>query len=78
MAEFCKECFLKFIWHTPSDGTQIILSEEPDLCEGCGEIKPVVVAVKTEPFCPFTGAYCDVTDVKSCIGCEIVGAGKNE
>lgn len=39
MAEFCEECFKRLIpdW----DITQI--SKERDLCEGCGEWKPVVV-----------------------------------
>ena len=49
MAEFCKECFLKYIWHTPSEGTRIVVSENSDFCESCGEIKPIVLYVKEEP-----------------------------
>lgn len=45
MAEFCKECFMREI---ASDGTtedMLVMSDEPELCEGCGQIKPVVVVV---------------------------------
>lgn len=40
MAEFCKECFLN------KENEQIVMSEDDDLCEGCGEFKPVVVKIK--------------------------------
>lgn len=40
MSEFCRECFLKLFG--PVDDEIIIESEEPWLCEGCGEWKPVV------------------------------------
>lgn len=48
MAEFCKKCFKEKI-AVPSDNItddMIIMSEEDDFCEGCGEIKPVVIEVK--------------------------------
>lgn len=45
MAEFCVDCWNKL------SGTQyrpkhFLLSEEPDLCEGCGEWKPVIIRFK--------------------------------
>ncbi len=47
MAEFCKECFLQMNegeeW---LDDKQIVVSQELDLCEGCGEWKEVVVEIK--------------------------------
>jgi RNase P subunit RPR2 len=38
MAEFCKECYEKIFGKAT-----VIESEDDDLCEGCGEIKKVVV-----------------------------------
>jgi hypothetical protein len=43
MTEFCKECFLKF--DNIQENEQIIMSEDDDLCEGCGEFKPVVIKI---------------------------------
>ena len=43
MSEFCAECHLK---DTPEDAGKLVLSEDRDLCEGCGEWKQVVVKVK--------------------------------
>lgn len=48
MAEFCKECFKRSI-AVPSDGItddMLVTSEWLDYCEGCGEMKPVVLKVK--------------------------------
>ena len=48
MAEFCKECFKRVI-AVPSDGItddMLVMSEEVDFCEGCGEWKPVVIEVR--------------------------------
>lgn len=45
MAEFCKECFLDKIC-APSDKmdeSRLIMSEELDFCEGCGNVDFVVV-----------------------------------
>ena len=36
MAEFCKDCFLK-LFGPVGKNEEIVLSEEPWLCEGCGE-----------------------------------------
>ena len=52
MAEFCKECFMEKI-AIPSDGTtedMLIMSVEPDFCEGCGKIKPFVIEVKEKTY----------------------------
>ena len=45
MAEFCKDCAVKILG---LPAKSLIMSDEsdPDLCEGCGEIKPVVVGLK--------------------------------
>ena len=47
VAEFCKECFLQMNegeeW---LEDKQIVVSQELDLCEGCGEWKEVVVEIK--------------------------------
>ena len=42
MAEFCRECFYRMIGNRDD---RLVMSEESDLCEGCGEIKPVVLYV---------------------------------
>ncbi len=44
MAEFCKTCFKEKINPSVEDAN-IILSQEAELCEGCGEMKPIVVEV---------------------------------
>jgi len=44
MAEFCKECFKELLFNDYED-TQIILSGDLDLCEGCGEFKQVVIRI---------------------------------
>ena len=46
MAEFCKECFKRIEGDFFKD-KEIILSEDDDLCEGCGEFKQVVIGVAT-------------------------------
>lgn len=48
MAEFCKECFKRSV-AIPSDGItddMLVMSDWLDLCEGCGEMKSVVLEVK--------------------------------
>ena len=47
MAEFCKECFKRCIEPGAID-KYIVISEDEDLCEGCGEFKQVVVEYNTE------------------------------
>lgn len=46
MAEFCKECFKELLCNDYED-SQITLSEDLDLCEGCADFKQVVVRIKT-------------------------------
>jgi hypothetical protein len=41
MAEFCLECFKKFEPNANEHNT--VLSDNPDFCEGCCDIKPVVL-----------------------------------
>ncbi len=45
MAEFCLEC-----WNDLNESQltedDVILTEYPDLCEGCAEMKPVVLAYR--------------------------------
>ena len=43
MAEFCLKCLQGFEPNANEHNTE--LSEEPEFCEGCGEIKPVVVKI---------------------------------
>ena len=53
MAEFCLECFNK---HELPDGypkrreKDVTLSLERELCEGCGQMKHVVILDQREPF----------------------------
>lgn len=48
MADFCKDCFIKKMI-TPSDNIteeMLVMSDNLDFCEGCCEIKPIVIAVE--------------------------------
>ena len=45
MAEFCYKCF-KEILDADGEEKDVLISKELDLCEGCGETKPVVVRYK--------------------------------
>lgn len=49
MAEFCKDCFEKYLTPDRSVVDHVILSKDPELCEGCGEYKPVVVRISKLP-----------------------------
>lgn len=61
MAEFCKDCFKKL---EPSVSEQeLVLSSDAELCEGCGEVKPVVLEVKA-PEPSMTVAECQVETQK--------------
>lgn len=50
MAEFCKKCFVENLLDSNErelyeDGKLVIIeTTDKDLCEGCGEYKPVVVS----------------------------------
>ena len=45
MAEFCRKCFIETFRPSKEEEQKIIMSEESDLCEGCGEVKPFVLYV---------------------------------
>ena len=45
MAEFCLECWNRFN-HTKTTQRDWILSKGPDLCEGCGQWKPVIIKLR--------------------------------
>ncbi len=51
MAEFCLKC-----WNEINDKKDtvkdVVLSKEPELCEGCGEFKKIIVKPKKRSF-PF-------------------------
>ena len=48
MAEFCLDC-----WNKLNDSNftekEYLISREPDLCEECGEWKPVIIRVRRFP-----------------------------
>lgn len=46
MAEFCLECFNRFNKMKLTE-KEVLL--EDDLCEGCGEVKPCVIAITKSP-----------------------------
>lgn len=51
MAEFCQECFVEKIMSSTEQmlyemrKLSLQLSEDSELCEGCGKILPVVIAI---------------------------------
>lgn len=46
MAEYCKECSRKNLGIPEYKLDNAEFSEEPELCEGCGEYHPVLVSLK--------------------------------
>lgn len=53
MAEFCLECFNEYVLpdgYRKRREKDVTLSREPELCEGCGKIKPVVILDRPAPF----------------------------
>ena len=48
MAEFCRDCWNKY--HKNDPARNYVLSPDLDLCEGCGEMKRIVLYRKTNPF----------------------------
>lgn len=49
MAEFCRECAIKRLKFSEGEMRRAKMSEEPDLCEGCGQWKPVLIGFKPTP-----------------------------
>lgn len=45
MAEFCKDCAEKYLGMSAAELGRAVMSDEPELCEGCGERKNVVVTL---------------------------------
>ena len=45
MAEFCLECWNK-IMETDDPPKKYLISRELDLCEECGQWKPVIIRIK--------------------------------
>lgn len=48
MAEFCKECFIDLLCPSEDEINRIILSDDEDLCEGCGQYKKVVSYIRAK------------------------------
>ena len=46
MAEFCRDCALKSLGLSKEEMKRAVFSREPDLCEGCGKVKPVLLEIK--------------------------------
>lgn len=46
MAEFCLECLRKF--EPNANENNVVLSDNPELCEGCGMLKNVVIEINDE------------------------------
>lgn len=42
MAEFCEECMKKYL-EMPNARVKYTLSDDVELCEGCGQMRPIVV-----------------------------------
>ena len=57
MAEFCLDCWNR-INGTTDDGSKYILSEELDLCEGCGEWRSIIVGERKESIWQKLRDYC--------------------
>jgi len=41
MAEFCLDCWNE-LNHTCCTERDVVISREPELCEGCGRLRPVI------------------------------------
>ena len=52
MAEFCKDCFIRDFKPSRREIKRIVVSDPDDLdiCEGCGQLKRVVVTVRRPLF----------------------------
>ena len=46
MAEFCRDCFIRYVGGTEAELRRAVISEEPELCEGCGRLLPIVVRIR--------------------------------
>ncbi len=48
MAEFCRECAHKSLGLNKEELKRAVFSREPELCEGCGMWRPVLVEIKKQ------------------------------
>ncbi len=46
MAEFCKECAEKTLGFSGKELERAVFSTTDELCEGCGQYKPVLVSLR--------------------------------
>ena len=46
MAEFCIECYIKYL-DKNAKKEDLAIYKKPDLCEGYGEYKPTVIRIRT-------------------------------
>lgn len=46
MAEYCKDCAASCLGLSGKDMERAVFSKDPDLCEGCGQWKPVLIRIK--------------------------------
>lgn len=46
MSELCKECFIDIWMLTEQEIADIVMSEDEEVCESCGEVKPYVLEVR--------------------------------
>lgn len=61
MAEFCKDCFK--LMDPSIEEKNLVMSSDTELCEGCGQVKQVVLSVKEEES-KMTIAECQVETQK--------------
>ena len=45
MAEFCRECFIKYLGPTQDEINRIIMSDDDDFCESCMNWRPYVLYI---------------------------------
>ena len=46
MSEYCKSCAMVILKMTDEELDRAVLSAEPERCEGCWKMKPVIVRIK--------------------------------
>jgi hypothetical protein len=48
MAEYCRDCAISVLGLSEKDIKHMVMSDEDDMdvCEGCGQLRPVLVCIK--------------------------------